>query len=103
MPDANGSWLEATISQIRGRGNRGSIPSAPARSSRLLALRSWLPGSPGGSIDNRRTRPEVSMQKQDLVADFSATDQDGAEVTLTGLLENGPLVLFFYPKAMTPG
>ncbi len=43
------------------------------------------------------------MQKQDLVADFSATDQDGAEVTLTGLLENGPLVLFFYPKAMTPG
>ena len=43
------------------------------------------------------------MQKQELVADFSATDQDGAEVTLTGLLENGPLVLFFYPKAMTPG
>ena len=43
------------------------------------------------------------MQKQDLVADFSATDQDGKPVTLTGLLENGPLVLFFYPKAMTPG
>ncbi len=43
------------------------------------------------------------MQKQDVVADFSATAQDGAEVTLTGLLENGPLVLFFYPKAMTPG
>ncbi len=43
------------------------------------------------------------MKKQDVVADFSATDQEGAEVTLTGLLKNGPLVLFFYPKAMTPG
>jgi peroxiredoxin Q/BCP len=43
------------------------------------------------------------MRKQDLVADFSATDQEGKLVTLTGLLENGPLVLFFYPKAMTPG
>ena len=43
------------------------------------------------------------MKKQDVVADFDATDQNGAEVTLTGLLENGPLVLFFYPKAMTPG
>ena len=43
------------------------------------------------------------MQKQDVVADFTAIDQKGATVTLTGLLENGPLVLFFYPKAMTPG
>ena len=43
------------------------------------------------------------MQKQDVVADFSATDQDGAEVTLSGLLSKGPVVLFFYPKAMTPG
>ena len=43
------------------------------------------------------------MHKRDVVADFNATDQDGAEVTLSGLLENGPLVLFFYPKAMTPG
>jgi peroxiredoxin Q/BCP len=43
------------------------------------------------------------MKERDVVVDFSATDQEGREVTLTGLLENGPLVLFFYPKAMTPG
>jgi len=43
------------------------------------------------------------MKEQDVVADFSAKDQEGRAVTLTGLLENGPLVLFFYPKAMTPG
>ncbi len=39
----------------------------------------------------------------DLVPDFSAVDQSGAQVTLSGLLEAGPIVLFFYPKAMTTG
>jgi len=43
------------------------------------------------------------MKKGDLVPDFNATDQDGKEISLSGLLETGPLVLFFYPKAMTPG
>ena len=43
------------------------------------------------------------MREQDRVADFTAIDQAGNPVSLTGLLANGPLVLFFYPKAMTPG
>jgi peroxiredoxin Q/BCP len=43
------------------------------------------------------------MKKNDLIADFSATDQNGKVQSLTGLLASGPLVLFFYPKAMTPG
>lgn len=43
------------------------------------------------------------MDEGDRVADFTAVDQEGASVSLTGLLESGPLVLFFYPKAMTPG
>lgn len=43
------------------------------------------------------------MDKGDRVADFTATDQEGREVSLAGLLERGPLVLYFYPKAMTPG
>lgn len=43
------------------------------------------------------------MNKRDVVANFNATDQEGKAVTLTGLLSNGPVVLFFYPKAMTPG
>lgn len=43
------------------------------------------------------------MREQERVADFTAVDQAGNSVSLTGLLANGPLVLFFYPKAMTPG
>ncbi len=43
------------------------------------------------------------MREQDRVADFTAVDQAGNSVSLKGLLANGPLVLFFYPKAMTPG
>ena len=43
------------------------------------------------------------MIQQEVMANFSATDQEGAEFTLTGLLDQGPVVLFFYPKAMTPG
>jgi peroxiredoxin Q/BCP len=43
------------------------------------------------------------MKTQDLVSDFTSTDQNGKTVRLSGLLESGPLVLFFYPKAMTPG
>lgn len=43
------------------------------------------------------------MQQGDIVAEFSATDQQGNTVRLTELLQLGPVVLFFYPKAMTPG
>lgn len=38
-----------------------------------------------------------------MVSNFTATDQDGQQRSLTSLLENGPVVLFFYPKAMTSG
>ena len=43
------------------------------------------------------------MQTGDIVDDFSALDQEGREVRLSELVEKGPIVLFFYPKAMTPG
>jgi peroxiredoxin Q/BCP len=43
------------------------------------------------------------MHTNDRVADFTTIDQAGNPVSLTGLLARGPLVLFFYPKAMTPG
>jgi peroxiredoxin Q/BCP len=43
------------------------------------------------------------MQANDVVANFSAADQDGKQISLSGLLDDGPVVLFFYPKAMTPG
>ncbi len=43
------------------------------------------------------------MKKNDLVDDFTSTDQDGNTVRLSELVADGPMVLFFYPKAMTPG
>lgn len=35
--------------------------------------------------------------------EFTLPDQDGRDVSLTSLLNNGPLVLFFYPADFTPG
>ncbi|NKE62550.1 peroxiredoxin [Lentzea sp. PSKA42] len=43
------------------------------------------------------------MKPGDIAPDFSLPDQDGAERKLSELLENGPVVLFFYPAAMTAG
>lgn len=43
------------------------------------------------------------MKEGDIVDDFTLVDQSGASITLSGLLKAGPLVLFFYLKAMTPG
>jgi len=38
-----------------------------------------------------------------VVPDFELPDQDGTPRTLAGLLADGPVVLFFYPAAMTTG
>ena len=43
------------------------------------------------------------MQRGDRVAEFELPDQTGTTRTLTELLAGGPIVLFFYPAAMTPG
>jgi thioredoxin-dependent peroxiredoxin len=43
------------------------------------------------------------MQKGDLAPDFALKDQQGNERTLSTMLLNGPVVLFFYPAAMTKG
>ncbi|MDQ2678284.1 MAG: peroxiredoxin [Actinomycetota bacterium] len=43
------------------------------------------------------------MKAGDIAEEFTAVDQKGDKVTLTGLLADGPVVLFFYPKAMTSG
>ncbi|CAM5694742.1 thioredoxin-dependent peroxiredoxin OS=Streptomyces glaucescens OX=1907 GN=SGLAU_02450 PE=3 SV=1 [Streptomyces glaucescens] len=39
----------------------------------------------------------------DTVDDFALPDEDGVTRSLTGLLAEGPVVLFFYPAALTPG
>ena len=43
------------------------------------------------------------MRKGDVVPDFELHDQTGARRTLNGFLAQGPVVLFFYPAAMTYG
>ncbi|MEV0741265.1 peroxiredoxin [Streptomyces sp. NPDC050549] len=44
-------------------------------------------------------RPNVG----DKVEDFTLPDETGAERSLTELLGEGPVVLFFYPAALTAG
>lgn len=43
------------------------------------------------------------MREGDLVPDFALPDQTGATRRLSDLLVAGPVVLFFYPAAMTAG
>lgn len=43
------------------------------------------------------------MKQGDTVEDFTLEDQRGQPVTLSSLLESGPLVVYFYIKAMTSG
>jgi peroxiredoxin Q/BCP len=43
------------------------------------------------------------MQTGDLAPDFKLKDQSGNDRTLSTMLLNGPVVLFFYPAAMTKG
>src|SRR3954451_12567954 len=43
------------------------------------------------------------IKQGDRVAEFELPDQTGRVRSLTELLAGGPIVLFFYPGAMTPG
>jgi peroxiredoxin Q/BCP len=43
------------------------------------------------------------IQEGDRVDEFELPDQTGTMRTLTGLVADGPIALFFYPAAMTPG
>ena len=45
----------------------------------------------------------MGLEAGQKAPEFEATDQHGTTRTLAGLLEDGPVVLFFYPKAMTSG
>jgi peroxiredoxin Q/BCP len=45
----------------------------------------------------------TDVHKGAVVDDFELLDQTGAPRRLSEFLTNGPVVLFFYPAAMTPG
>ena len=61
-----------------------------------------LRGTTGPVADPRRaTLPDVDVG--DTVSDFELQDEDGTPRRLSDELAKGPVVLFFYPKAMTAG
>lgn len=39
----------------------------------------------------------------DVAPDFTVKDVEGVELSLSKLVERGPVVLAFFPKAFTPG
>ena len=43
------------------------------------------------------------MNLGDLAPDFSLQDQSGTTLSLSALVANGPVVLFFYPVALSTG
>lgn len=43
------------------------------------------------------------LRAGDTAPEFTLDDQSGEPVTLSQELETGPVVVFFYPRAMTPG
>jgi thioredoxin-dependent peroxiredoxin len=45
----------------------------------------------------------MAIDKGDVADDFELPDQDGVTRRLSDLLADGPVVLFFYPAAMTGG
>ncbi|MGC2486671.1 MAG: peroxiredoxin [Acidimicrobiales bacterium] len=42
------------------------------------------------------------MRAHDLAYDFTLRDQDGTNRTLSSMVKDGPVVLFFYPAALSP-
>ncbi len=45
----------------------------------------------------------MAVKQGERAPDFELADQTGTTLKLSEMLESGPVVLFFYPAAMTPG
>jgi peroxiredoxin Q/BCP len=45
----------------------------------------------------------AALKVGDRAPDFTLPDTEGRPVTLSKLLEAGPVIVAFYPKAFTPG
>jgi thioredoxin-dependent peroxiredoxin len=55
-----------------------------------------------GKLTHTRKPEKITMQVNDKVENFTLQNQDGKEVSLTDF-KGKPVVLFFYPRADTPG
>jgi len=45
----------------------------------------------------------MALATGDLAPAFSVTDTEGNKLDLDPMLETGPVILAFFPKAFTPG
>jgi cytochrome oxidase Cu insertion factor (SCO1/SenC/PrrC family) len=63
---------------------------------RMLSL--LLVGCAARAPDPKPAAPEARR-----APDFTLADTDGRDVTLSRLLESGPVILAFFPKAFTGG
>jgi len=43
------------------------------------------------------------LETEQKAPEFTLPDQDGHDISLTSLLKDGPVILFFYPADFTPG
>ena len=43
------------------------------------------------------------LETEQKAPEFTLPDQDGHDISLTGLLKDGPVILYFYPADFTPG
>lgn len=59
--------------------------------------------SPALTRGERRGCYRANMKKGDLVENFVLDSSSGESVSLDSLVEHGPVVLYFYIKAFTPG
>ena len=47
--------------------------------------------------------PVAAPEPGDTAPDFDVTDTDGNRHKLSEIVERGPVILAFFPKAFTPG
>lgn len=45
----------------------------------------------------------MALQNGDIAPDFEVVDTEGNSLILSALVERGPVILAFFPKAFTPG
>jgi peroxiredoxin Q/BCP len=69
----------------------------------LRAATAAAAGRREGRFGSTETRGDPMLQKGDHAPDFELSDQNGEPVRLGTVLSKGPVVLFFYPAALSPG
>src|ERR1700733_12820847 len=99
------SGVSASASTLRVTGTtRCSAASARKCSRDVVAAARLACTQPSSQMQidpDRHWRSVTAMKTGDTVPDFELPDQTGAPRKLSALLSDGPVVLFFYPAAMT--